>query len=67
MSPWRASGGGLLRFGTPAEGDRDARGGYERKNLQVTHPARNLEKGDFVDLHDLVPYLESKAEELREL
>jgi 5-methylcytosine-specific restriction endonuclease McrA len=42
-------------------------GGYERKNLQVTHPACNIEKGDFVDLYDLVPYLESKAEELREL
>jgi 5-methylcytosine-specific restriction endonuclease McrA len=39
-------------------------GGYEAGNLQVTHPSCNLSKGDYVDLRDLVPYLERKAEEL---
>ena len=39
-------------------------GGYERDNLQVTHPSCNMSKGDFVELYDLVPYLERKAEEL---
>lgn len=39
-------------------------GGYERDNLQVTHPSCNMSKGNDVDLRDLVPYLERKAEEL---
>jgi len=39
-------------------------GGYERTNLQVTHPSCNMKKGDFVDVRDLVPYLERKADEL---
>jgi 5-methylcytosine-specific restriction endonuclease McrA len=39
-------------------------GGYESENLQVTHPACNRWKGDFVEYYDLVPYLERKAEEL---
>ena len=39
-------------------------GGYERENLQVTHPSCNQSKGDSVMLTDLVPYLERKAQEL---
>lgn len=39
-------------------------GGYERDNLQITHPFCNMSKGNDVDLRDWVPYLERKAEEL---
>ena len=39
-------------------------GGYERVNLQVTHPSCNMSKGANVDVRDLVPYLERKAREL---
>jgi 5-methylcytosine-specific restriction endonuclease McrA len=39
-------------------------GGYERDNLQITHPKCNMSKGSDVMLGDLVPYLERKAEEL---
>jgi 5-methylcytosine-specific restriction endonuclease McrA len=36
-------------------------GGNERENLQVAHPRCNQEKGDGVDLRDLIPYLESRC------
>ncbi len=39
-------------------------GSYDRNNLQITHPMCNLSKGDFVELHELIPYLERKAEEI---
>ena len=39
-------------------------GGYERENLQVTHPDCNLSKGDSVTLFDLVPYLERKTKDM---
>jgi 5-methylcytosine-specific restriction endonuclease McrA len=35
-------------------------GGNERANLQLVHPRCNQRKGDFVDLRDLIPYLESR-------
>ena len=39
-------------------------GGYERDNLQVTHPSCNMSKGDNVLLEDLITYLERRAGEL---
>lgn len=39
-------------------------GGYEEDNVQIVHPACNLQKGDYVNLEDLVPYLERKVEEM---
>jgi 5-methylcytosine-specific restriction endonuclease McrA len=38
-------------------------GGYENDNLQIVHPLCNLKKGDFVQLEDLIPYLEERARE----
>jgi 5-methylcytosine-specific restriction endonuclease McrA len=39
-------------------------GGGERTNLQLVHPNCNWDKGAFVDIRDLVPYLEQRAESL---
>ena len=36
-------------------------GGNERGNLQLAHPRCNQSKGDMVELHDLVPYLEDRV------
>lgn len=35
-------------------------GGNERGNLQLAHPQCNQAKGDFADLRELIPYLESR-------
>ena len=39
-------------------------GGHERGNLQLAHPRCNQSKSGFVELHDLIPYLEDRVRNL---